>query len=86
MPRRVDEQIQSWGCAFKDLETSDYVVGQAWARLGSIYLLGDQIRGCLDFPATVNAVRKISQRLPGHAGEADRGQGQWISCNPDPLL
>jgi hypothetical protein len=23
MPRRVDEQIQSWDCAFKDLETSD---------------------------------------------------------------
>src|SRR5262249_14809455 len=30
--RRVDEQIQSWDCAFKDLETSDYVVGQAWGR------------------------------------------------------
>ena len=27
VPRRVDEQIQSWDCAFKDLETSDYVVG-----------------------------------------------------------
>jgi len=27
-PRQVEEQIQSWDCAFKDLSTSDYVVGQ----------------------------------------------------------
>src|SRR5207249_2393756 len=43
LPRVVDEQLQSWDCAFKDLETSDYVVGQLWGRIGSIYLLGDQI-------------------------------------------
>ena len=30
----VEEQIQSWDCAFKDLETSDYVVGQVWGRAG----------------------------------------------------
>src|SRR5262249_41161279 len=33
-PHRVDEQIQSSDTAFKDLETLDYVVGQAWARVG----------------------------------------------------
>jgi predicted phage terminase large subunit-like protein len=65
MPRRVDEQIQSWDCAFKDLETSDYVVGQAWGRLGPTYLLGDQIRGRMDFPATLNAVRELTRRFPG---------------------
>ncbi len=32
-PHHVDESIQSWDCAFKDLDTSDYVVGQVWARL-----------------------------------------------------
>src|SRR5262245_5883031 len=65
LPRRVDEQLQSWDCAFKDAETSDYVVGQAWGRTGSIYLLGDQIRGRMDFPATMNAVRELSKRFPG---------------------
>lgn len=35
-PHRVDEQIQSWDCAFKDLMTSDYVVGQVWGRVSSI--------------------------------------------------
>src|ERR1700692_274618 len=41
-PPRVDEQIQSWDCSFKDLDTSDYVVGQVWVRFGAIFLLGDQ--------------------------------------------
>lgn len=65
VPPRVDEQIQSWDCAFKDLETSDYVVGQVWGRIRSIYLLGDQIRARMDCPSTVKAVRELSQRWPG---------------------
>jgi len=64
-PRNVDEQIQSWDCAFKDLETSDYVVGQVWARLGASFLLGDQVRGRWDCPATVKAVRELTQKWPG---------------------
>jgi predicted phage terminase large subunit-like protein len=64
-PRWVDEQIQSWDCAFKDLETSDYVVGQIWGRVGSAFLLGDQIRARMDCPATVKAVRQLSQKWPG---------------------
>jgi len=63
-PRLVDDQIQSWDCAFKDLETSDYVVGQVWGRLGSIYILGDQIRSRMDCPTTVKAVRDLSGRWP----------------------
>src|ERR1017187_1299900 len=61
----VDDQAQSWDCAFKDLETSDYVVGQAWARVGSAYFLGDQIRARMDCPATVKAGGGLVQRLPG---------------------
>ncbi len=64
VPHHVDEQIQSWDCAFKDLETSDYVVGQVWGRVGSLYLLGDQIRARMDCPSTVKAVRELSQRWP----------------------
>ncbi len=54
-PHRVDEQIQSWDCSFKDLDTSDFVVGQVWARVGPHFLLGDQVRGRMDCPATVKA-------------------------------
>jgi predicted phage terminase large subunit-like protein len=64
-PHRVDEQIQSWDCSFKDLDTSDYVVGQVWARVGPHFLLGDQLRGRMDCPATVKAVRELTQKWPG---------------------
>jgi predicted phage terminase large subunit-like protein len=56
-PHRVDQQIQSWDCSFKDLQTSDYVVGQVWARVGSMYLLGDQVRARM-------AVRELSAKWP----------------------
>ena len=63
-PHRVDEMIQSWDCTFKDLETSDYVVGQAWARIGALFLLADQTRARLDCPATIKAVRELSAKWP----------------------
>jgi predicted phage terminase large subunit-like protein len=64
VPVRVEEQIQSWDCAFKDLETSDYVVGQIWGRIGALYFLGDQVRARMDCPTTVKAVRELSVRWP----------------------
>jgi predicted phage terminase large subunit-like protein len=65
VPRHTDEQLQSWDCAFKGLNTSDYVVGQVWARLGAMYFLGDQVRARMDCPATMRAVRGLSQKWPG---------------------
>jgi len=64
VPHRVDEQFQSWDCAFKDLDTSDYVVGQLWARKGAFFLLGDQFRGRTDCPGTVKAVRAMTGKWP----------------------
>jgi predicted phage terminase large subunit-like protein len=61
----MDEQAQSWDCSFKDLDTSDYVVGQMWGRLGAMYFLGDQIRGRMDCPSTVKAVRDMTAKWPG---------------------
>jgi predicted phage terminase large subunit-like protein len=63
-PYQVDEQIQSWDCAFKDLDTSVYVVGQSWGRKGSMFLLGHQMRARMDCPATVTAVREMSRLWP----------------------
>ena len=60
----VDEQIQSWDCTFKDSETSDFVVGQVWGRKNAAYLLLDQVRARMDFPATVKAIRGISRQRP----------------------
>jgi predicted phage terminase large subunit-like protein len=79
-PHRVDEQIQSWDCAFKDLQTSDYVVGQAWARLGAAYLLADQIRARMDCPTTVKAVRALSEKWPGSLAKLieDKANGSAV--------
>jgi predicted phage terminase large subunit-like protein len=64
-PHHVEEQIQSWDCAFKDLDTSDYVVGQMWGRIGARFLLGDQFRARTDCPGTVKAVREMTAKWPG---------------------
>ncbi len=65
VPHGPVEQIQSWDCAFKDLDTSDYVVGQVWARMGACFFLGDQVRGRMDCPGTVKAVRELTAKWPG---------------------
>lgn len=63
-PSRFDEIIQSWDCAFKDEQTSDYVVGQVWGRRGADKYLLDQVRGRMDFPSTVRAVESLSAKWP----------------------
>ena len=76
----VEEQIQSWDCAFKDLETSDFVVGQVWGRQGSAYLLLDQVRDRMDCPTTVKAVRQLSQRWHGSVAKLieDKANGSAV--------
>lgn len=63
-PDRFDEVIQSWDMAFKDTKTADFVVGQVWGRKGADKYLLDQVRGRMDFPATVQAVRSLSAKWP----------------------
>jgi predicted phage terminase large subunit-like protein len=60
----LHELIQSWDCAFKDLDTSDYVVGQVWGRVGPYFLLLDQVRARMDCPATVKAIRVLTAKWP----------------------
>ena len=76
----VDEQAQSWDLAFKDLETSDYGVGQVWGRVGAAFLLLDQVRGRMDFPTTVKAVRDLSARWPNCIGKLieDKANGSAV--------
>ncbi len=56
--------LQSWDCAFKDLASSDYVVGQVWAAFGSRFYLVDQVRARMSFPATCQAIRDLSTKWP----------------------
>jgi predicted phage terminase large subunit-like protein len=59
----LSDLIQSWDMAFKETESSDFVVGQVWGRrLADKFLLA-QVHARLDFPKTVAAVRELSGRF-----------------------
>lgn len=63
-PEQLDEVIMSWDMAFKDLVTSDWVVGQVWGRAQAVYYLLDQVRRRLDMPGTLRAVEDLWKRWP----------------------
>ena len=60
----LQEVIQSWDCAFKDLKTSSRVCGQVWGRIGAQIYLIDEVCEHMDFPTTVKAVVMLSERYP----------------------
>lgn len=60
----ADEVCASWDMAFKDTDSSDFVVGQVWARYGlEVYLL-DQVRGRMSFVETRKAVKALAAKWP----------------------
>lgn len=63
-PARFDEIIQSWDLAFKDSNTSDYVVGQVWGRVGANKYLLDQVRGRFGFTQTIRMIKSLSAKWP----------------------
>ena len=58
------EIIQSWDLAFKDTESSDYVVGQVWMRRGTKAFLLDQIRRRMGFSESCQAMLDMTARWP----------------------
>jgi phage terminase large subunit-like protein len=64
LPESFDEQVQSWDMAFKDIDSSDYVVGQVWAKKQADKFLLHQVKARLDFPKTLDAVRKTTTDWP----------------------
>jgi predicted phage terminase large subunit-like protein len=80
LPERFDEMVQSWDLAFKDLETSDYVVGQVWAAMGADRFLLDQRRERMDMPRTVEAIRGMSEQWSRAAAKLveDRANGPAV--------
>ncbi len=80
MPDSFDEVVQSWDLSFKGTDTSDYVVGQVWGRRGANKYLIDQVRGKMDFPATVRAVQELSTKYPqcGRIFIEDKANGSAV--------
>jgi predicted phage terminase large subunit-like protein len=65
LPKRdaFDEITLSWDMAFKGTAKSDFVVGQAWGRIGRArFFLLDQVRGRWDFPETVRQCEAFAKR------------------------
>jgi predicted phage terminase large subunit-like protein len=58
----MDIVIESWDTAQTKSSTSDYVVGQAWGRVGADFYLLDQVRGRWDFDETVHAMKYMNER------------------------
>lgn len=56
-----DSVALSWDMAFKDTAGSDYVVGQVWGKKGPDLYLMDQVRGRMDFTATVKAFKMMCE-------------------------
>lgn len=63
-PARFDIQIQSWDAAFGKSDTSDFVVGTVWGKVGSEFYLLDMVRARMDFPDTKKAIRTLSAKWP----------------------
>jgi predicted phage terminase large subunit-like protein len=59
-----DEMILSWDMTFKDTKSSDFVVGQVWARKGANVYLLDQVRKRLTFTDTLTAFKALVVRWP----------------------
>lgn len=64
LPDGLYDFVQSWDCTFKDAQSSDYVVGQVWARKGSSRYLLDQVRGRMSFTETLYSIRSLSAKWP----------------------
>lgn len=62
--RDMDEVIMSWDMAFKDTKSSDWVVGQVWARRGADAFLLDQVRKRLSFTDTLTAFIALNRKWP----------------------
>lgn len=64
LPKDFDEVTQSWDLSFKDTSTSDFVVGQVWARKGANRYLLDQERERMNFPKTIEAILRMTEKWP----------------------
>lgn len=56
--------VQSWDLAFKGSKTSDWVVGQVWAKKGADCFLLDQVRGRWGFAETCQQIMALTNRWP----------------------
>lgn len=64
LPEKFDEMWQSWDCNFKKSDTSDFVAGQVWGRVGANYYLVKRLKSRLSFTQTQNEIIRWSALYP----------------------
>lgn len=62
LPKEFDQMLMSWDLTFKDLKTSDWVVGGLWGRVGADYFLIELERGRWGFTETCNRIKNSATR------------------------
>jgi len=64
LPSKFEEVIQSWDFAFDKSDSSSYVVGQVWGKVGADKYLIDQVRDRMNFTESLRAVKNLSAKHP----------------------
>jgi predicted phage terminase large subunit-like protein len=64
LPDNFEKMLISWDMTFKDGDDNDFVVGQVWGRAGGRFFLLDQVRGRMDFVATLAAFLSLTGKWP----------------------
>jgi len=59
-----ESMTQSWDCAFKGLDDSDYVVGTVWGKKKGKHYLVRMVRGKFDFNETIREIKKVTLLHP----------------------
>lgn len=61
-PNDFDQMVMSWDLTFKDLKSSDWVVGGLWGRVGADYYLIELERGRWSFTDTKSRIANAATR------------------------
>lgn len=64
IPENLEELVQSWDCAFKKKEDTDYIAGGVWARSGPKVFLMDRVNARITFTETLQAIRDTTAKWP----------------------
>ncbi|WP_438447423.1 phage terminase large subunit [Gorillibacterium sp. sgz5001074] len=64
LPKRFDQQLQSWDCTFKDSDGSDFVAGQVWGRKAADKYLLDQVKDRMDIIRTMDEIVRLRTKYP----------------------
>lgn len=80
MGRNDQEMLLSWDLAFKGEDSSDFVVGQVWLRVGVHAYLLDQVRARMNFTQTCNAITAMAAKWPQATAKLveDRANGPAV--------